>query len=349
MPSPHTLEAKLATAWRPEAWQDVTVLLAVSGGPDSVALLRAMTTLKRGGAGRVLAAHVNHQLRAEQSDEDEAFVIDLCRQLNVPCEVHRAEIARLTALAGGGLEAAAREIRYGFLRRAATRLGARYVVTAHTADDQAETVLHRIIRGTGIAGLSGIWRARPLGPVTLIRPLLAVRRAEILRYLEDVRQPYRVDSTNRDTRLTRNRIRHELLPDLADRFNPGVVEALLRLGRLAGEAQAVLDRMVEGLQEQCVREAGPDRVRIRLGPLADQPRYVVRELLMAAWRGRDWPLQAMGFVQWDLLADMALGAEERSAAVLRKQMFPGGVLCEAGPGHLELSRRAEPEADQQTG
>ena len=338
MPPLHSLETKLATAWPPDAWQDVTVLLAVSGGPDSVALLRAMTTLKRGGAGRVLAAHVNHQLRAEQSDEDEAFVIGLCRQLNVPCEFHRAEIDRLTALAGDGLEAAAREIRYDFLRRAATRVGARYVVTAHTADDQAETILHRILRGTGIAGLSGISRARPLGPVTLIRPLLAVRRAEILRYLGDLQQPYRVDSSNDDTRLTRNRLRHELLPDLADRFNPAVVEALLRLGHLAGEAQAVVDGIVEGLLEECVGERGAERVRVNLGPLAGRPRYVVRELLMAVWRSQGWPLQAMGFAQWDLLAEMAAGGEEGPSSVPRKQVFPGSVLAEVSQEALCLER-----------
>ena len=349
MPSLHALESKLATAWPPEAWLDVTVLLAVSGGPDSVALVRAMTTLKRGGAGRLLAAHVNHRLRADQSDKDEAFVSELCRQLNVPCDVQRAEVNQLTAAAGDGLEAAARELRYGFLRQAAARLGARYVVTAHTADDQAETILHRIIRGTGIAGLSGIARVRPLGPATLIRPLLAVRRAEILRYLEDLGQPYCVDSSNDDRRWTRNRIRHELLPGLADRFNPGVVDALLRLGHLAGEAQTVVDRIVEGLLEACACEAVPGPVRIRLGPLADQPRYAVRELLMAVWRDRGWPLGDMGFVQWERLADLALAGEEGSAAVPRKHVFPGGVLCEAGQGHLELSQRAEPKAGQETG
>ncbi len=349
MASLHTLESRLAATWPPEAWQDVTILLAVSGGPDSVALLRAMTALKRGSEGRLLAAHVNHQFRAEQSDADEAFVVDLCRRLDVPCQVHRAERDPLKGAAGDGLEAAAREIRYDLLRQAAARLGARYVVTAHTADDQAETILHRILRGTGVAGLSGIARARPLGPATLMRPLLGIRRAEILRYLEDLGQTYRVDSSNEDTRWTRNRIRHELLPDLADRFNPGVVEALLRLGHLAGEVQAVVDRIVEGLREQCVSEAGPGRVRIHLGPLAGQPRYVVRELLIAVWRDRDWPLQAMGFVQWDLLADMALAGEEGLSAGPGKHVFPGGVLCAAGRGHLELSRQTGPEADRKSG
>jgi tRNA(Ile)-lysidine synthase len=289
--------------------------------------------------------HVNHRLRAEASDADEAFVGDLCQRLHVPLEVRRAEAGQLTACPTDGLEAAARKFRYDCLRRAAARLGARYVVTAHTADDQAETILHRILRGTGISGLSGIARVRPLGPVTLIRPLLAVRRAEVLGYLDDLGQPYRLDATNDDTRWTRNRMRHELLPVLAERFNPDVVEALLRLGRLAGEAQAVVDGIVGPLRDSCVSESGPGSVRIRLEPLADRPRYVIRELLMAVWRDRGWPLGAMGFVQWELLADMALVRQAGSATAPRKQTFPGEVLCETVEGYLELGRKTGPEAD----
>jgi len=338
----HPVEAELAAAWPPEAWGDVTVLLAVSGGPDSVALLRAMTALKGGGRGRVLAAHVNHQLRGEDSEADEAFVVKLCRGLGLPCEVERARAGRSAADSSNGLEAAARSVRYELLGQAACRVGARYVVTAHTADDQAETILHRILRGTGIAGLSGIARARPLGPATLIRPLLGFRRDRLLGYLEDLGQPYRVDASNVDTRFTRNRIRHELLPVLEADFNAGVVDALLRLGSLAGEAQTVIDGLVEGLREPCVVEQGSDAVRIRVQPLVDQPRYVARELLMAVWRDRGWPLQAMGLAQWDLLADMVLACREdgtcpgRSTSVPRKQTLPGAILAELGEGHLQL-------------
>jgi len=338
------VESELAAAWPPEAWEDVTVLLAVSGGPDSVALVRAMTALKGGGRGHLVAAHVNHQLRGEDSEADEAFVVELCHGLGLPCEVHRAQVEQLAADSSDGLEAAARSVRYELLGEAACRVGARYVVTAHTADDQAETILHRILRGTGIAGLSGIARARPLGPATLIRPLLGLRRARLLGYLDDLGQPYRVDASNVDTRFTRNRIRHELLPELAARFNPGVVDALLRLGSLAGDVQTVIEGLVEGLREPCVAEQGSDGVRIRVQPLVDQPRYVVRELLMAVWRDRGWPLQAMGLAQWDLLADMLLACREdgtcpeRSRSVPRKQTFPGIVMTEAESGQLRLWR-----------
>jgi len=134
----HPFEMRLAAGWPPAAWQDVTVLLAVSGGADSVALLRAMRALKCGGAGRLVAAHVNHQLRGAESDADESFVVELCRAAGIPCEAGHVPVDRLTCDTGDGIEAAARAARYDFLARAAARCGARYLATAHTADDRAD-------------------------------------------------------------------------------------------------------------------------------------------------------------------------------------------------------------------
>ena len=243
---PHPLESKLAAAWPPSDWADVTIVAAVSGGCDSVALLRALTAVKTGGQGRVSVAHLNHRLRPE-ADDDERFVVELCGRLGVICEVGHVDVAGAAAEAGEGLEAAARRCRYRFLQEAAGRLGARFVVTAHTADDQAETILHRIVRGTGIRGLAGMARVRTLGHAALVRPLLGIRRAELVAYLDELGQPYRHDSSNADRRFTRNRIRLELLPRLRERFNPEIEEALLRLGTLAGEAQAEIDALVGAL------------------------------------------------------------------------------------------------------
>ena len=343
MPSASQFDAKMATSWPPEAWRDVTVLLAVSGGVDSVAMLRAMVALKSGGEGRLFAAHFNHHLRSEESDADEAFVLDLCRHHGIECEVGRARPGQLAADSTDGVEAAARTARYKFLRLEAARRGARYVVTAHTADDQVETILHRIVRGTGIAGLAGIARARPLGEAaSLIRPLLAMRRAELIAYLDALGQPYREDSSNTDTRLTRNHIRHELLPLLAEKYNPGVVDAVLRLGSLAGEAHGVVKSIVDELAERCIRDShsGGMRgdVRIDASALAGQPRYIIRELLIAAWRKQSWPMQAMGFRQWDQLAAMITAHGEDSCPAPPRQTFPGGVSAWVEPGCLRLAR-----------
>jgi tRNA(Ile)-lysidine synthase len=334
----HPLENLLAASWPPSEWQDVTVLVAVSGGADSVALLRAMAAIRIGGRGRLCAVHVNHQLRPGEAEADEALVVELCRRLDVPCEVGRVSIARAQC-GGQGLEAAARRVRYAFLQDTAARYGARYVVTAHTADDQAETILHRILRGTGIRGLSGMARARPLGPATLLRPLLGIRRAELLSYLGELGQSYRRDSSNRELRFTRNRIRHELLPRLARRFNPGVVDALLRLGNLAGRAQAALDHCVAYLLDRRVRWDRGAVVIDRAG-LGSQPPYLVGELLAAVWRRQGWPLRAMGRREWDLLAAMLSSPASAPHSIPAKRTFPGGVLAEVSEGEMRLSRPA---------
>ncbi len=359
----HPLESKLAAAWPPTDWADVTVLVAVSGGGDSVALLRAMAALKTGGAGRLYAAHLNHRLRPD-ADGDERFVVDLCGRLGLACEVGHVEAGRLAA--GGGIETAARSARYRFLEETAGRLGARFVVTAHTADDQAETILQRIIRGTGVRGLSGMARARPLGDAVLIRPLLSVRRADLTAYLDAIRQPCRHDLSNVDPRFTRNRIRHQLLPRLERHFNTEVVQSLLRLGVLAGEAQEVIDELVDELVDRCVAMPAPNEVRVNLLRLADNggadilvchrepggggrqeclphqegrerllpgSRYLVRELLMAAWRRAGWPMQSMGMRKWEELCDLA-----SSATAATKRVFPGGVVVEVADGEMRLRR-----------
>lgn len=311
---------QLALAWPPEAWHDLTVLVAVSGGADSVALLRGLAEIRLTGPGRLVGAHFNHGLRGAESEADERFVVELCQSLGLECEVGRADAGQLSATGADGLEAAARTARYAFLQAAAERLGARYVVTAHTADDQAETILHRIVRGAGLAGLAGMPRFRPLGQaVTLLRPLLGLRRSDVTAYLAGLGQPYREDSTNADAGYTRNRIRHELLPQLARQYNPQVVEALLRLGQLAGEGQSVIAAQVDALLPKCVRRESTHRVSIDCRTLAAQPRAIVRELLVFAWRGQGWGEQAMGYDHWERLADLVQNA---SAAALT---LPGAV------------------------
>ena len=333
----HPLERALAEAWTPAAWRDVTVLLAVSGGADSVAMLRAMAALKTDGSGRLRVVHLNHQLRGQESADDEAFVVELCQRMGIPHETGQVDTPGLAGSSRDGLEAAARKARYDFFRETAHRLGARYVVTAHTADDQAETILHRILRGTGVAGLAGMARARPLGSaVTLMRPFLSIRRREILGYLGKLGQIYRQDSSNVDLQFTRNRIRHQLLPNLAENFNPGVVDALLRLGSMAGEVQSVIDVIVADLADRCVSRDPSGAILINVPKLGTQPRHVLRELLIGAWREQGWPLQSMGFAEWDLLADMLSADADRPLRAPRKRAFPGSISAELVDENLRL-------------
>ena len=161
-------------------------------------------------------------------------------------------------------------------------------------------------------------RVRPLGHATLIAPLLDVRHAELTAYLDAIGQPYRHDSSNADRRFTRNRIRHELLPRLCRQFNPNAVEALLRLATLAGEAQTVVDGLVDGWFDRCVTVEGPHAVRIELADLMAQPRYLIGELLVAVWRRQGWPLQAMGRPKWDELGELIAACAARAASVSRR-------------------------------
>ncbi|HIQ20635.1 MAG TPA: tRNA lysidine(34) synthetase TilS [Planctomycetes bacterium] len=328
------LEARLAAAWPPAQWADVTVLVAVSGGSDSVALLRMMVALKRGGRGQLAVAHCNHQLRGAEADEDERFVVALCESLGLPCHVGRSRPVRAGS---DGLEGSLRKARYGFLQSQANRLGARYVATAHTADDQAETVLHRILRGTSIAGLAGIPRTRPLGPAcTLIRPLLGFRRSELVAYLHQSGQPYRSDSSNVDQRFTRNRIRHDLLPRLARQFNPNVLDALLRLSGLAAEAQQLIDAQVEQLADGRIHPEPGGGVQIDARGLEDLPRLLLRQLLVVVWRRCGWPMQSMGFDHWESLAEMLFAAGRGQGQEKKKRVFPAAITAEMAPGVLRL-------------
>ena len=324
---------QLSAAFPPATWQDVTTLVAVSGGADSVALLRGLVQLKgTAGEGRVLAAHFNHHLRGAESDADEAFVRQLARDLNVPLEVGNS--GQPTNSTGDGLEAAARAARYDFLTETAHRVGARFVVTAHTADDQVETVLHRILRGTGIGGLAGIPRARELSPgISLLRPLLAVTRAEVLAYLASLPQPFREDSSNASSAFTRNRIRNELLPLLEKEYAPALRASLLRLSKLAEENQAYLASELELLLAQHVQHRS-DSIVLDCRPLAPLHRHLLRELFLRIWSDDHWPQQDMTLEKWDQLATLV----QQQSPSTPPQTLPGGIRAERIGDELKLTR-----------
>lgn len=331
-----TLVTKLAADWPLEKWRDVTVLIAVSGGADSVALARGLQELRISGAGRLVLAHFNHGLRGAESDQDQAFVVELARELGLTVMVEtrggEGESRR-----GGDAEEALRELRYRFLVRAADESGARYVATAHTADDQVETVLHNVIRGTGLGGLAGIPRLRPLtAAATLVRPLLSVSRGEVLAYLSSLCQAFREDATNQSLYYTRNRIRHELVPRLEREYNPQVRAALVRLSQIAGAADALLDQQAEELLCLAARSV-PSGVEIDLPALEGTHQTLIQQALLVLWRRQDWPLQDMSFEKWEqLLALVTAPVNTRSD--LPPQMFPGGVRAERRGNMLLLSR-----------
>jgi len=321
-------EERLSEAWPMSEWQRVPVVVAVSGGADSVALLRGLVSLAEQRQSTLIAAHFNHRLRSG-SDQDAEFVANLSQQLHVAFELGVAN-RDLTAESAGSIEDAARDVRYEFLTKVARQAGARYIVTAHTADDQTETILHRIVRGTGIRGLGGIRPSRELAPgITLVRPLLSFRRSEITEYLNELGQPYRSDPSNSDERFTRNRIRNSLLPTLRSDFNPNVDESLRRLGIVAEEMNSYVESAAREQVKRCVHFS-ENEVSIDLNELVDVPPIVVRTMLRQIWRTQSWPEREMTFERWNELEQP-----------LRSGAAVGPLSAFTLPGHIRVERDAE--------
>jgi len=233
------------------------ILVGVSGGADSVALVLALHDLGRSGLALALTvAHLHHGLRETTADEDQLFVENLAKRLGLPCTVDRADVRAEAERDGVGIEEAARNARRRFLIGAARRAGARKVALGHTADDRAETVLFNVLRGTGLEGLAALPPRAPLAPdegIEIIRPLVDLSRAEVRAFLEARGQAWREDETNADPAVARNRLRREVLPILREAANPKVDEALLRLADQASDAADVLQDAVESVWRQIVR------------------------------------------------------------------------------------------------
>ena len=209
------------------------VLAAVSGGPDSVCLAHHLAEIRRRHGFELRLLHVHHGLRGREADRDAEFVRKLGKSLGLPVQVVSVEVKRRAQARGKGLEEAGRELRYAALREAARRQRCNKVATAHHLDDQAETVLLNLLRGTRLSALGGIPPRRPLGPnLELVRPLLAIRKSEVLAYLRVHGLKYRLDRSNLSERFTRNWLRRRVLPELETR-QPRVRE------HLAGIAEQV--------------------------------------------------------------------------------------------------------------
>jgi tRNA(Ile)-lysidine synthase len=340
------------------------VCVAVSGGADSVALLVGLVEANIASAqnkqplGIVLsAAHVHHGLRGEEADGDEAFVRELCGRLGVSLTVFRVDTAERMSAEGEGLEEAARELRYAALRG----LDVDAVATAHTLDDQAETVVMKMLRGAWTEGLGGVsavveggggreadssaalrndnQKATGRGSaVRMVRPLLGVRRSEVEAFLGDRGQGWREDSSNRDLSLTRNRVRHTLMPALRA-FNPRVDEALARTAEIARDEEAYWQaevarvvalpgRPVRGGGRAVGTGVGEVEVAVEIARLAAMPAALRRRVVRALAR------QVGGW------AGYVLGAEETSK-VLALAGFGGVVGGKGGAVLGKIGSRLE--------
>jgi tRNA(Ile)-lysidine synthase len=292
------VERRLAR-WR-ERGLGKSWVVAVSGGGDSVGLLRVLHQLADGLGLQLTVAHLDHGVRGEAAGADAAFVADLATSLGLPFDQGRWKPTR-----AAHFESDARRARYVWLTQVARQRGSSVVAVGHTRDDQAETILQRIIRGTGLRGLAGMPATRMLAAepgIRLIRPLLAVSRREIRTYLAALDQPIRDDATNTDLARTRARIRHDLLPKLASEYNPAVALALVRLGSLAASFERAIETDVQELERCVLITRTPDCMVLKHGFLMSVPVFQRTALLRWLWRNAGWPEASMSARRWRRLA-----------------------------------------------
>jgi tRNA(Ile)-lysidine synthase len=280
-------------------------VVAVSGGPDSMALLHALVRIGMAAPGpELVVAHFDHGLRGSESAEDAAFVAAAADRLRLECVIGRDDVAGRARAVRRNLEAVARELRYEFLLRAALERGAPRVATGHTASDQAETVLMRLGRGAGVDGLAGIASTRPLAKgVLLVRPLLALTRKAVLGYCAEREIPYRIDATNADVELTRACVRHEILPRL-ERATPGATANLARTAALAADDREYFaDVVARTLLEWNVAETGP--AALPAAAVLDLPPAVRRRVLREAVRRARGDLKRLTAAHVEMLERLA--------------------------------------------
>jgi len=309
------------------------LLVAVSGGPDSVALLHFLASYRArfGSPSELVVGHVHHGLRGEEADGDSEFVRDLTARWSV-----RFQEAKLPVAARRS-EEASRIARYDALRTLAEEAGANRVATAHTADDQVETVLLRLFRGAGLRGLSGMSRRGVVRGIRVVRPLLDVTREQVLDYLHRHDIAHRVDSSNLGTDPARNFIRLEIVPRLQGRLNPSVREAILRGASAIREADAYFAFEARRLLPETVRLDGPGKITLDAARMLAYPnllraylfRYAVQEL-----RGDSRDLASAHI---EALLSLLRIPGRRSADI------PGGIRATRNGGFVVLERRlAEP-------
>ena len=292
--------------------------VAVSGGPDSVVLLHFMKDLAMERGITLAAVHFNHHLRGAESNADEDFVRKLAESLGVAFLVGEADVARVAREKKRNLEATARELRYRFFFSLVEQGRLDKVVTAHTANDQAETVLLRLLRGAGTRGLTGI---HPVLEGKVARPFLDLTRAEITREIEARKLECRLDSTNLDSRLRRNKIRLELLPWLEKQCNPAIIPLLKHQADRARDEEAFLEQQAgERSRPWRLREGGEERIPVRAlrGFAPAIQRRVLRQMLESLRPG----LRGVAYAHIESLLRFATSAQSGRSLIL-----PGGAVA----------------------
>ncbi len=308
--------------------RDDLIVVGVSGGADSMALLHMLLKLNSSHdwSLKLHVAHLDHRLRPGDSEQDAAFVQAAADDLGLPCTIDRRDIETLAGKEPSGIEETARRERYAFFERVCLKTGAKVLALGHHADDNAETILQRILRGTGIRGLAGIPRVRKLSPtsdIRVVRPLIGTTREALRAYLANVGIAYREDHSNASNEPTRNRIRNRILPQLAEEVNPQVAEALTRLGEQAQWLEEYLRETVERTFDTLIVSRTDQVLTLNADALSRKSRIVQTEIIRLAYRSFGLGEQDLAFTHLvsalDLIGDPASG---------RQTKLPGGMTVE---------------------
>lgn len=303
--------------------------IAVSGGADSVALLRAMLELRQELGIVVSVVHFNHKIRGRDSDADAEFVAELAKQHGLEFHGNDGDVPAFAKKHHLSMEAAARRLRYEMFRKLLAERSVDKIATAHTRDDQAETVLLRVLRGAGTRGLAGIHPMLKLERGAIIRPMLETSRAEVESYLRSLNQLWREDATNADVTYTRNRVRHDLLPLLERDYNPNLREVLADAAEIAREEDAFWEALIEPLAQAVIGSDG-EGTSVRF---EDEPLAIRRRLLRIAAERAGIQLDFQHAEQVLALLEKPKGAEV--------ELPRGWRARRSGPRAIQLSRTTE--------
>jgi tRNA(Ile)-lysidine synthetase-like protein len=281
------------------------VLLAVSGGPDSMVLLHAMTQCYP--REQLLVGHFNHRLRGEASEADAQLVASVSQQLNIPCEQGTTDCLNPDQTS---LEAQARRLRYTWLEQVAERKGCHWLLTGHTQNDQAETVLHHLIRGTGWRGLRGIAPVRALSQSLLLgRPLITSTKAAVMHYLQSNNIQFAVDATNDDLHFTRNRLRHRVLPELL-KINPHAIQHLAQWAEVARQQYRLIRGAARVSLKLALVHQDENAVSLKVAMLCSTDEAILQEALRQLWRMQSWPTDEMTRKHWHELMEVCQGKRQ---------------------------------------
>ncbi len=304
------------------------VIVAFSGGPDSSALLHLFLSLKDELNLRIQAAHLDHGLRGKESDRDRQAAERAARDAGAAFHWSRVDCLALAKEKGMSIEEAGREARYEYFESIRQHTGADYIATGHTSDDNAELVMMNLLRGTGPQGLGGIPPARG----HIIRPLLYFRRSELIEYLSEQRLSWVEDSSNLNRDMTRNRIRHDLIPRLSRDYNPAVKVALTRLARVMRDEQSVWDQLLDEARNKIGFMEKSGQVCMNISGLAGLPTALARRLIRSSFHSLTGDTKALSFDHVDFILNLTC------LSGYKELDLPSGLKAWIENGQLSLGR-----------